>query len=248
MAGRTSGMRFPLCLGLVAAIALAPAPAAAADRNFGVSGFDRVRVDGPFRVRLATGVAPYARASGSTAALDALAIEMQGRTLVVKVNRSSWGGYPGAALGPIDVSIGTHELGAALVNGAGSLAIDKVRGPSFDLAVQGSGLASVDAVAVDELKVAISGSGTARVAGSAASLTAVVRGLSTLDAARLAAKDATIGAQGAATVTAEVRGTAKIEAQGPAAITLTGTPACISRLAGSSSVSGCRVSGGMFGR
>ena len=240
-------MRTILCLGLVAALTSAAA-ANAAGRNFGVSGFDRVRVDGPFRVRLATGVAPYARASGAAAALDSVLIEMQGRTLVVKLNRSSWGGYPGAATGPVEVSIGTHELSAALLSGSGSLAIDRVRGPAFDLAVQGSGLASVDSVAVEALKVGITGSGSVRVAGSAATLTAVVRGLSTLDAARLTAKDATIGAEGAATVSAEVRGTAKIEAQGPAAITLTGTPACISRLAGSSSVSGCRVSGGAFGR
>lgn len=240
-------MRTILCLGLLAALTSA-APAFAVGRNFGVSGFDRVRVDGPFRVRLATGVAPYARASGAAAALDSVSIEMQGRTLVVKLNRSSWGGYPGATAGPVEVSIGTHELSAALLSGSGSLAIDRVRGPAFDLAVQGSGLASVDSVAVEALKVGIAGSGSVRVAGSAATLTAVVRGLSTLDAARLTAKDATIGAEGAATVSAEVRGTAKIEAQGPAAITLTGTPACISRLAGSSSVSGCRVAGGAFGR
>ena len=225
------------------------APADAATRNFGVSGFERVRIDGPFVVRLATGVAPYARATGSAAALDAVAIEMQGRTLVVRVNRSSWGGYPGAASGPVEVEIGTHELRAALLNGAGSLAIDRVTGQTFDLAVQGSGAASVGAIALDELKVGIAGSGSVRVGGgSVATLAAVVRGLSTFEAGMLAAKDATIGAEGAATVRAQVSGTAKIEAQGPASFQLTGSPACISRLAGSSSVSGCRDARSAFDR
>lgn len=223
-------------------------PADAAARNFGVSGFDRVRIDGPFKVQLATGVAPYARATGSAAALDGVAIEMQGRTLVVRVNRSSWGGYPGGAKGAVEIFIGTHELESVLVNGSGTLAIDMVRGQRFELAVQGSGAASVDQARIDELKAGITGSGSIRVSGTTQQLSAVVRGVSTLDAAGLAAKDAVIGAEGAATVKALVTGTAKIEAQGPATITLDGSPACTSKATGSSSVTGCRESGGMFGR
>jgi hypothetical protein len=232
-----------LCFAL---IVLAAAPAGAATRNFGVSGFDRVRVDGPFKVRLTTGVAPFARATGSAAALDGVAVEVQGRTLVVRVNRSNWGGYPGDSKGPVEIVIGTHELSAALVNGVGSLAIDKVRGLAFDLAVQGSGSASIDTVAVDQMKVGISGSGNIRVAGAAPQLTAVVRGVSSLDASGLKSKDATIGAQGAATVKAAVSGTAKVEGQGPASIELSGSPACTTRLQGSASVSGCRESGSAF--
>lgn len=230
----------PLCFVL---IALAAAPAGAATRNYGVSGFDRVRIDGPFKVRLTTGVAPFARAVGPAAALDSVAVEVQGRTLVVRINRSTWGGYPGETKGAVEVAIGTHELSAALVNGVGSLAIDKVRGLSFDLAVQGSGSASIDAVAVDQMKVGIAGSGSIRVAGAAPLLTAVVRGISSLDASGLKARDATIGAQGAATVKAAVSGTAKVEAQGPGSIELTGSPACTTRLQGSATVSGCRQNG-----
>lgn len=229
-------------------LALSSAPADAATHNFGVSGFERVRVDGPFIVRLATGVAPYARASGPAAALDSVSIAMQGRTLVVKLGRSSPGGYPGEARGPVEIAIGTHELSSALLNGSGSLAIDRVRGQTLELGVQGSGAASVESVRVDELKAGISGSGSLRIGGTAAVLNAVVRGLASLDAAGLAAKDAVIGAEGAATVRAQVGGTARIEAQGPATVTLTGSPACTSRLAGSASVSGCRETRGAFDR
>ena len=55
----------------------------------------KVRVDGPFKVTLATGVAPFAKASGAPAALDRVAIDVQRRTLVVHTSTSSWGGYPG---------------------------------------------------------------------------------------------------------------------------------------------------------
>lgn len=218
----------------------AAAPADAATRNFGVSGFDRVRVDGPFKVRLVTGVAPFAIASGSGTALDAVTIDVQGSTLVVRNNRSSWGGYPGEAKGPVEISIGTHELNAAWVNGSGSLAIDRIRGLSFDLSVEGAGSASVGSVAVDQLKISIAGTGTASLAGVAPKLTAIVRGISTLDAAALVARDATIGAQGPATVKVTVTGTAKVDAQGAAVVDLAGRPACTVKAVGSATILGCR--------
>ena len=221
-------------------IALAAAPAGAANRNFGVSGFDRVRVDGPYRVRLSTGVAPFATASGSQAALDGVAIEVQGRTLVVRSSRSSWGGYPGQPRGPVEIAIGTHELNAAWVNGAGSLAIDKVRGLSFDLSVQGSGSATIASVAVDQFKLGLAGSGSVKLAGEAPRLTAIVRGISSLEASGLTVKDATIGAEGPATIAANVTETAKINVQGTSAVELAGRPACTVRALGSATVSGCR--------
>ena len=44
---------------LIAATAIA-SPASAATRNFGITGFEKIRVDGPYKVILTTGVAPFA--------------------------------------------------------------------------------------------------------------------------------------------------------------------------------------------
>jgi hypothetical protein len=225
---------------LILALSLC-APAEAETRNFGVSGFTRIRVDGPFRVRLATGVAPFASASGSPAALNRVAIDVQGTTLVVHPESGSWGGYPGQDVGPVDVRIGTHELTAAWLNGSGTLAIDRVEGLKFDLSVQGSGAIGVDRADVDQLTLSITGTAGATVAGRADKLTAIVRGISSLDAAGLSAKDATIGAEGAATVKANVANAATVDGSGPATITLSGGPACTLRIVGSATVSGCRA-------
>ena len=231
-------MRFHLPL--LALAAMLAAPAAAATRNFGVSGFDRVRVDGPFKVTLSTGIAPFARASGPQAALDRVAVDVQGRTLVVRPARSSWGGYPGEAQGPVEIVIGTHELGSAWVNGAGSLTIDKVRGLSFDLSVQGPGLIGIQQADVDQLRIAIAGTGSVSLAGKAGKMTAIVRGVSSLDATGLVAKDAKIGAEGPATIKATVTNEAVVDGSGVATITLAGTPSCTAKLTGSASISGCR--------
>jgi hypothetical protein len=222
-----------------AALAVAT-PAGAASRNFGITGFTKVRVQGPFKVTLATGVAPFAKASGSAAALDRLTIEVRGDTLVVQSNVSAWGGYPGANGGPVEVTLGTHDLSSAWLNGAGSLAIDRVKGLSFALSVEGSGAAEIGDVQADRMNVGIVGSGSAKLVGKTGKLTAIVRGIATLDAAKLQARDAAIAAEGSATMDAAVANSATVDASGPATIRLTGNPACTIKASGSASVSGCR--------
>ena len=226
---------------ILAAIFLSAAPATAATRNFGVSGFDRVRVDGDYKVTLVNGVAPYAKAIGSARALDPVDVVVEGRTLIVRANKSaSWGGYPGESAGPVEVLIGTHELTAAFVNGAGSLAINQVRGLKFEASAQGAGSLSIGAVDVDVLQIGLAGAASARLAGKALKLTAIVRGTSALDGEGLVVKDAVIGAQGPAIVKLTATGTAKVDAQGVAAVTLGGKPSCVVTVKGSASVTGCR--------
>jgi hypothetical protein len=217
---------------LIAAIAAAAiaTPASAATRNFGVNSFDKIRVEGPYKIKLTTGVP----------ALDRVSIESQGSTLIVHPNRSSWGGYSGRDSGTIEIEIGTHELVSAWLNGSGVLGINKVKGLSFDLSVQGSGSTSIAQVDVDQLNVTVAGTANATLAGRTAKTTAILRGISSLDATSLSSKDATIGADGAATIRAEVTNSAKIDASGPATIAFTGKPACTVRASGSTSVSGCK--------
>ena len=221
-----------------AALALA-SPAGAATRNFGITSFTKVRVDGPFDVALKTGIAPYARASGPPAALDRVAIDVRGDTLVVHSNLDSWGGYPGKDVGPIEISLGTHDLTDAWLNGSGSLSIDRVSALTFGMSVQGSGIADIGQADVDQLSVSVMGTGSVTLGGRAAKVTAVIRGASQLDAANLAVKDATLGAEGTAKISASVSNSATIDATGPATVQLQGNPACTVRASGSASVSGC---------
>lgn len=226
----------------LAATALA-APAAAETRNFGISGFDRIRLDGAYKVTLTTGTAPYARASGKLRALDTVSVKVEGRTLIIRTDRSNaWGGQPGEAAGPVEIKVGTHDLSAAWLNGAGALAIDKVKGLKFQLSAQGAGSIAIGQVNVDVLDVAIAGSAAAALAGKAARATIVVRGSATVDGGALSVKDAVINAEGPATVTLAAANTAKVTARGVAAVTLTGSPACTLDVQGSASATGCKVS------
>lgn len=219
--------------------AVAASPAMAAERNYSVTSFDRIRVDGPYKVKLTTGVAPFAIASGSAMAIDQVSIDVEGRTLIVRSNPNSWGGYPGQASGPVEIAIGTHDLSQAWVNGSGTLSIDKIRGLTFDLALQGSGSATVGAADVDQMKIGISGAGNVAIAGKAPKLTAIVRGTSVLDAAGLATKDASVGAEGPSEVRIAASATAKIDARGLTSVAVAGNPSCTVKAQGSAVVTGC---------
>ena len=223
----------------IAALSAAAAPASGATRNFEITSFSKVRVDGPYKVTLKTGVAPFASASGSQAALDRIAIDVRGDTLVIRSSLDSWGGYPGQDVGPVEISLGTHDLSAAWLNGSGALSIDKVKGLSFDLSVQGSGVGTIAETNVDQLQVNVVGTASARLAGQAAKMTAVIRGISSLDAAALSTKDANLAADGAGTIAADVTNSVTVNATGPATVRLTGAPSCTLRVAGSAIVSGC---------
>ena len=223
----------------LSALALTAAPADAATRNFGITDFTKIRVSGPYKVTMATGVAPFARASGSAAALDRVMVEVRGDTLVVQSN-ASWGGYPGADPGPVEVTVGTHDLTHASLIGSGSVAIDRVKSQRFFLSVQGSGAGEVRDSAIDQLSVSLEGTAAALVNGKAGKLTALVRGVSTLNARGLVTPSADIDADGAATIDATVTDMAKINGWGPATVRLSGRPACTLKVQGSTTVSGCR--------
>jgi len=225
-------------LALVAIASLA-APANAATRNFGITDFTKIRVSGPYKVTLATGIPPFARASGSSAALDRVLVEVRGDTLVVQSN-PSWGGYPGTDPGPVEVTVGTHDLTNASLIGSGSLGIDRVKTQKFTLTIQGSGATRIGAVTSDQLNVSLEGTANAMLAGKAGKVTALVRGVSTLDAASLATPSADIDADGSATIDANVTDMAKINAWGPATVRLSGGPTCTLKVQGSTTVSGCK--------
>jgi hypothetical protein len=237
MTGEGGSMRNHLLL--LATTIAAATPATAAIRNFGITGFTKIRVSGPYKVSLATGVAPYARASGSSAALDRVAVEVRDDTLVVE-SSPSWGGYPGADPGPVEVVVGTHDLTNASLIGSGSLAIDRVKSQKFMLTIQGSGSGDVANVAADQLNVSLEGTANAKLAGQAAKVIALVRGVSTLDATGLATPSADVDADGAATVDANVTDMARVSAWGPATVRLSGRPTCTLKVQGSPTVSGCR--------
>jgi hypothetical protein len=206
--------------------ALAAAPASAAERRLSVTDFDRVQVEGPYIVTLRTGLPSAARIEGSQAALDRITVDVQGRTLRIRANRSAWGGYPGESVGPVTVELSTRDLRGASVNGSGSLAIDRVRGLRVDLTLTGSGRLSVGALDADNLVLGLVGSGRVAISGRARHMRATVQGTGDLAAASLFADDAQLFADSSGLATFTAGRSAKVRATGPGDVQILGRPSC----------------------
>jgi Putative auto-transporter adhesin, head GIN domain len=202
------------------------APASAAERRYTVTDFDRIRVDGPFHVKLATGKPSAALATGSAQAIDQVSIEVQGRTLRVRPNPNAWGGYPGAGPGPIAIQLSTHGLRSATVQGSGSILIDKASTMRFEASVSGSGRIGVASIEADKLNLSLIGAGRIEIGGKAKELRASIHGAGDLDATGLIAENAVIGADTSGEIAVGVQHTAKVTATGAGDVKIVGEPAC----------------------
>lgn len=214
------------------AVAAPLSAASAAERRYTVTDFDRIQVDGPWRVTLVTGKAPSAVAHGSNDAIDRLSLDVEGRTL--RIRRGTKGGF--GAAGPVEIRVSTHDLRGAGVNGPAILSIDRTRGLRLDLALSGSGALTVDKVEADNLVIGLLGSGRISLAGKAKTLRATIQGTGDLAADRLAVDDATLNADTAGRIALAVRRTAKIDATGQGEVEILGNPSCTVKAIGSATV------------
>ncbi|MBA3677844.1 MAG: DUF2807 domain-containing protein [Sphingosinicella sp.] len=212
------------------------APAWAADKHFTITDFDRIQVEGPYEVALTSGKAPSAHVTGNARAIENVAVEVQGRILKIRLNRSAWGGYPGETNAAPRVIITTPGLRSASVAGSGRLTIDKVKAMRFDISLSGSGQVALGSVEADVLVLGLVGSGGMEVGGKAKSLRASVQGSGNLDGRKLSVDDAVIIAETTGTVELTARRTAKIRATGQGDTLVAGEAACTVEALGSGRV------------
>lgn len=216
-------MRWLSALLLLSLTAAAPQ---ASERRVLLSGFDRIRVDGPFEVHVSPGSAK-AVISGDRRAIDRIDVHQEGRTLIVSPGLNGWGGWPGdvkAAPARIEVSVPT--LRGASVIGSGRLAIDRIEGADVQLMLTGAGTLAVRTVDVDRFSATLTGTGIVAVQGRANKARFSVNGAGGFDAAGLVADDLTVRAESAGISRFAARYTAYVTNLGLGEVTVSGNPAC----------------------
>jgi hypothetical protein len=223
LAGMT---RIPI---LFAAIVASATPAVAAERHYSVTDFDRVIIEGPFIVRLSTGRATSAAASGSTAALDRLSVVSNAQTLRIRRNSAYWGGNTEAQQGPVTIDLVTRNLRSVRLIGPGTLDIDRVSGLRVELLVEGSGRLRAANVSADNLGLGLAGSGRIELAGAAGSLTADIQGTGDVDASALRVENASITSTTTGRIALGVTRAATVNALGLGIIDIIGRADCTRR-------------------
>lgn len=221
------GMKWLSALFVVFPIAV---PAQAAERNYSVSNFDRLRITGPYRVELITGRPPSAKATGDPRATDLLDIRVDGDTLTVRAGANAWGEQAASTAGTPVIRLSTRTLRSVTLIGSGDLTIvGPLKGQKIDFVLSGSGALRAEGVDADQFSATTTGSGRMTLAGRAAKARLSSNGPGGMQAGGLVAGDLVLSADGGGDVTAQARFTATVAALGIGAVTVYGKPACTLR-------------------
>lgn len=205
-----------------AAFGAAPAPE---ERRVMLTGFERIRVDGPFTVHVIEG-SPSATVSGDRRAIERVSVRSQGGVLVVSRSIQTSEGWRGnEALAAVTVAV--PRLRTANINGGGKLEIDRIEGQRVELGVNGAGSLSVAQLTADQLVTTLTGTGLIRFGGGAARTARFMTyGAGSIDAAGLAVNDLTVHSQSAGDGNFTARYTAAISVLGTGAVRVAGNAAC----------------------
>ncbi|MBX9815562.1 MAG: hypothetical protein A4S12_12910 [Proteobacteria bacterium SG_bin5] len=199
--------------------------AAAAERGFSVTSFERLRLEGPFELRVAVGGPPSARAQGDPATLERLVLQQDGTTLTVRLGTAGSSERFGAPRQPPVITLTTPVLRTATVLG-GRLQVSGMRGQRLDLSVNGAGALSAEGLRADMLNVVLIGNGTLALAGQGARTALLMNGAGTIDASGLRADDLTVRLDGNGEIRAAARYTARVSSTGLGRVSVSGNPAC----------------------
>jgi hypothetical protein len=215
------------CLLLSLVLLVVAAPAAAADRTYSITSFDRIRIDGPYDVRLTVGGSPRAVASADPDVLDDLDVRVEGSTLVVGSSLDDRQEQNAVAHAAPIITLSTPDLRSASVIGGGKLAIDgKIKTQRLDLQLNGSGALGVSGVQTDELYATLLGSGAIALSGTTNRARLVTSGPGTFAATPLTVRDLTVRLDGTGETDATARYTAAATSTGLGRIVIQGDATC----------------------
>ncbi len=218
-------MRYLLASPLIVFSAALAGQAPGTSRTVSVGSFDRVRVEGPFDVRVTTG-SPRATIAGPRGD-GGVVVRGDGTTLSVRMDSSGWGERPrGGTPGPNVVTLSTPGLTSASVAAGGRLTIARMRGMRVDVTVSGSGSLTLAAADTDQLNATLIGTGRMSLAGQAARARLVTSGSGIIDASALDVKDLTVHLDGVGETNAAARYTAQVINSGLGTVTITGNAKC----------------------
>lgn len=203
-----------------------PGIARADERSIMVTGYDAVRVEGPFAVTVTTGGSARARIVGDARAVDTVDVRIEDRTLVVTLDASAWGGWPGETPARPVIEASTPVLRAITLTGGGRIAADRLEGQEVVVTLSGSGIIAVGDVVADQLRASVIGSGKVALAGEVNRARFTVNGPGSFDAADLRADDLGVVSESSSDSSFAAVYSADIQALGVGAVEVAGQPGC----------------------
>lgn len=224
-------------IGLIAAgglLGLMAANAWAAERKFMVTGFDEIKVAGPFEVVVSVGKGQSVRAVGAQNDLDRLKVEVSGGELRIGTRERGWSDW--STTQPVRIWVTVPSLKAASIAGSGDLRIDRVKADGFSGSVAGSGDLAIAELNATAAKFSIAGSGDLMASGTCQDASVSVSGSGKANIGELRCRSLSGSVTGSGTINANATRTAKLSVVGSGDVTVTGGAKCDVSKMGSGSV------------
>ncbi|MBO9712406.1 DUF2807 domain-containing protein [Sphingomonas sp.] len=204
---------------------LAAAPAGD-QRSFIVSGFDRLRVDGPFEVAVVPGSSPDAHAEGTRDALDRVQVRTDGTTLVVSAGTLGWEVRARDAITLPKVTVVAPSLRSVLITGGGKVDVAELKGQRVEATVNGAGSLSIANVDAESFSGSLTGGGSILVSGKAGQANFNSLGFGSIDASGLIAGDLVVRSNSTGGGHYAARFTARVTAMATGSVRVEGQPKC----------------------
>ncbi|MET0137201.1 MAG: DUF2807 domain-containing protein, partial [Sphingobium sp.] len=193
----------------------------------------------PVDVNIVTGKGVAALGTGDRDTLDALALDVSSRTLIIRMRQSApLGGSGGRARAPTRLVVTTGDMRRATLSGAGTLTVDRLKAAQTEATLRGSGTLTVGRIEADRLDLGVLGAGTLVVSsGSVLEMVAAASGSGRIDTTGLDAQRLRVGAEGSVDVQMKGIREADIAASGSGRVTVIGKAQCSVRKVGNAILS-----------
>lgn len=212
-------------LALAPLLLLLSAAAPGDERVVMVTGFDRLRIDGPFAVEVAPG-SPGVTISGDRAAIDAVNVRVDASTLILNSGTQSWESAAGKVASGARIRVTVPALRVVQTNGGTQLKLAEMRGDKLDVAQNGTGRIDITRVDAQDISLTLAGSGTIAIAGTAMRARVRLYGSSSLDAAALTTADAQLVSGSSGELAMTVRYNARISTTSSGVVRVLGDAKC----------------------
>lgn len=211
-------------------------PFGSESRNFTVSSFDRIELDGHYEVLVTTGARASVSATGPTALLQRLRVEVDGNRLRI-YGRNEPSGFERKIPGKVVVRVSVPALSAARIGGSGNMRVNRVAGRHFDGRVDGSGYLTLASLQVQSASFGMVGSGGISAPnGQTGSLSVQLAGSGSVDTRGVNARSAKAQVGGSGSVFARANGPVTVDLSGSGSVQFVGGAQCRIQKTGSGSV------------
>ncbi len=221
---------------MIIALLAGATSAAAADRSFAVSGFDRVSATGSEDVTITTGKTASVVATGPQDMLDRLDVRVDGTTLKIGHKSGNWHGW-GWSKDKTRIAVTLPALRGVSLAGSGNVTADHGTGPAFSASLAGSGDLNVAMIDSPQVKLTTAGSGDVTAAGKCGNANVSISGSGGMALDGLQCATITVAISGSGDVVARASQNANVRIAGSGDVKIAGGARCQSRTSGSGTVS-----------